>query len=215
MDPAAADLGRGRSERALRCLRGEVGNRPVAGDELGHDLLDPSAALESRLDLDGDLAAVDDDEAVAPMALPSSDCISELPVQFALADPRRIGVPVEDVQAHVGDGGDVREHPGIGTPHGVVDARERMPAPREPDEHRAHRRAARDREPSPHAPTGSEASGRVRRAVHHPGELRQRYRVLLADDAQQLEIARRAPHGARVGAPRASGTRDRCLGPVS
>jgi hypothetical protein len=33
----------------------------------------------------------------------------------------------KDVQAHVGDGGDVREHPRIGAPHRIVDRGESLP----------------------------------------------------------------------------------------
>lgn len=55
--------------------------------------------------------------------------------------------------AHVGNGGDVGEHAGVRTPHRVVDAGDRLPTAREPDEDRLaheHRSAARPtRSPSP------------------------------------------------------------------
>jgi hypothetical protein len=78
LEAAGADVGRDRGEGAPRRGRGEVGDRPVAGHELGHDLLDSGAALECQLDLDGDVAAVDDDDTVGPVALPASGGRREL-----------------------------------------------------------------------------------------------------------------------------------------
>ena len=127
MDAVAADVGRDRGEGVPDGRRGEIGDRAVAGDKLGHDLLDPGAPLERQLDLDGDLAPVDDDEPVGPVSLGAPFGGGELAVQLALADPHGAGMPVEDVEAHVCDGGDVREHPGVGAPHGVVDAGREWP----------------------------------------------------------------------------------------
>jgi hypothetical protein len=56
LNAPATDLRREALQGTSRCRCGEVGHRAVAGDELGHDLLDPGAALERQLDLNGDLA---------------------------------------------------------------------------------------------------------------------------------------------------------------
>ncbi len=74
----------------------------------------------------------------------------ELAVKLAFADPLRARVAIEDVQPHVGDGGDVGEHAGVRAPHRVVDAGERVPAPREPDEYRLA-----DEQRAPASPTGA------------------------------------------------------------
>lgn len=201
--------GLGRGQGTPRRGRGEVGDRPVAGDELGHDLLDPGAAFERQLDLDGDLAAVDDHEAVGAVALTAAGG-GELAVQLALADPLSARMPVEDVQAHVGDRGDVGEHAWVGAPHGVVDPGERCAAAREPDEDRLADEQRAALRPTGALPTAAKPTGRVLAAAHEPRELRQCDGVLLADGPQQFDVSCGDAHAAGVRAPRAAA--DRIMG---
>ncbi|HEV7805021.1 MAG TPA: hypothetical protein VGO80_04335, partial [Solirubrobacteraceae bacterium] len=70
------------------------------------------------------------------MALTTCRVGTKLAVPLAFAHPRRAGMTIKDVQAHVGDGGNVREHSRVRTPHGIVDASESLAAPGEPDEDR-------------------------------------------------------------------------------
>ena len=117
--------------------------------------------------------------------------------------PTRARVPIEDVQAHVGDGGDVREHPGVRAPHRVVDAGERLPAPREPHEHRLADEQRSAASPARRAPTATEAS--APRATSSPSSARAA--------AASPRTARRRSAAARGRAPSSAPCRRQSAAP--
>ena len=168
----------------------------VVGDaDVEDDLFEPGATLQRELDLDrGPLRGEED--GVGEM-LPSLRASRELLCEEALACPLAEPELAFEQEADVGDGLDVPNKTVVRPPGAKARTGDARAATRQPNERRQVDRQASRPGPAGPAPAIPEAACGPVTATDQNGELVERYRVLLCDEAEQLLV----PLGDLVAAP--------------
>ena len=175
--------------------QGEIPDLVVGDADVEHDLFEPSAALERELDLDRRLPWSEED-GVGEM-LPPLRTSRELLCEGALALPVAQKELAFEQEANVRDSLDVPNKTVVRLPGAEARAGDARAATRQPDERRQVDRQASRPGPAGLAPAIPEAARGPVAATDQKGELVERDRVLLSDEAEQLLV----PLGDLVAAP--------------